>query len=221
MKPKRIMIVALAGLLVALPAFLTGCPGGIVFFPDENLELAVRYELGQPLGFVSTDDMERITTLTAANSGISDLRGLEFATNLQNLYLANDAPTSDGIINLDPVAGLTNLLVLDLRNNRVTNVAPLSGLFNLDQLFLAGNDVFNVGPLRANSGAGGLGPGDTLTLEASALFDDAGRTGAQVEEDLRFMLGQGVDILFFFGDSAMVLGDDGTLQPADDSANAG
>lgn len=198
MKPTRIKTVVLTGLLAALPAFFTGCPftSEVVIFPDESLEVAVRSALRQPLGFITVADMRDLIELDAHDFGVTDLRGLEHAVNLQILNVSNSAPTALSITSISPLATLVNLRILNLANNNILDITPVSGLFNLDQLILAGNFVFNITPLVANSGAGGLGPGDTVTLEGAALFDADGVTGPQVLEDIGFLLDQGVDVLF-------------------------
>ena len=215
MKPTRIKTMALTGLVLALPAFLTGCPE-VVIFPDESLEVAVRSALRQPLGFITVDDMKNgsFTVLSAPDSGITDLRGLEYATNLQFLDLSNEAAATGGIKNIDAIATLVNLRILDLRNNSISDITPIEGLFNLDQLYLHGNEVYNLTALRANAsgpqgGAGGLGPGDTVTLNGATLFDDAGETGPQIAEDIGFLLDRGVDVIIITGGTVMTFDDGG------------
>ena len=53
-------------------------------------------------------------------ANISDLTGLEFATNLQGLMLVNNS-----ISDLTPLSDLTNLQTLWLQNNSISDLAPL------------------------------------------------------------------------------------------------
>ncbi len=55
--------------------------------PDINLENAIRAELEKPTGPITEADMLELTSLSAWHMGISDLTGLEYATNLTRLDL--------------------------------------------------------------------------------------------------------------------------------------
>jgi hypothetical protein len=219
MKPSRIKNVVLTGLLVAFPAFLTGCPpeAQIVTFPDENLEVAVRSALRQPFGFVTVAGMRTLTQLSAPDFGITDLRGLENATGLLSLDLSYSEPTDISISNIEPIADLKDLSFLNLENNTIADITPLAALYNLDQLFLAGNEVYNLTALRANASGppvgpeedGGLGPGDTVTLNGATLFDENGPIGPQVGEDIEFLLAQGVDVIIITDGAVIEIDDAG------------
>ncbi len=56
-----------------------------VNFPDANLKAAVENELG--ISAPTPTDMLSLTSLTAYSSGIVDLTGIEYATNLTHLHL--------------------------------------------------------------------------------------------------------------------------------------
>ncbi len=62
----------------------------------------------------------RLKTLSAAGEGISDLTGLEAASNLEYLFAASNA-----ITDLAPLAELPDLRGLDLGGNDITDIAPL------------------------------------------------------------------------------------------------
>ena len=77
-------------------------------------------------------------------SGIQDLTGLEFATNLMKLRL-NRHRLSD----LTPLKNLTKLTYLDLgANRRISDVTPLKDLTNLTHLYLRVNRLSDVEPLK-------------------------------------------------------------------------
>ena len=130
--------------------------------------------------------MKALTVLEAPNAGISDLTGLEFATNLTELELDYNSRISD----LSPIAGLTNVTKLYLRFNRITDVSSLEGLTKLTSLALAANaitDVSSLGrvtslswlELAANritdvSVLGGLPNLTSLDLEQNAITDASG-----------------------------------------------
>ena len=59
-----------------------------VNIPDPNLRAAIAAELGKASGDpITTSDMAALTSLTARESNISDLTGLEHAINLTSLDL--------------------------------------------------------------------------------------------------------------------------------------
>ena len=97
------------------------------------------------------------------NANISDLTGLEFATNLQGLMLVNNS-----ISDLTPLSNLTNLQGLILVNNSISDLTPLSDLTNLQTLWLQNNSISDLAPLVANTG---LGSGDDVNVKDNPLSD--------------------------------------------------
>ena len=129
--------------------------------PDAHLRRAIAAALGKESDApISVADMETLTKLHAYEKGISDLTGLELATNLIELELVRNA-----IVDVSPLANLTNLTVLDLRANAIADVSPLSGLTNLTRLYLHHNSITDVSPLA------GLTNLTWLSLEANRLTD--------------------------------------------------
>ena len=100
---------------------------GLVSIPDANLRAAIEAELGKTSGApITPDDMARLTFLSSESLGISDLTGLEFATNLAWLDL-----TANNISDISALSGLSNLESLDLVTNNISDISTLSGLSNL------------------------------------------------------------------------------------------
>ena len=63
-------------------------PGTVVRIPDPNLRAVIAEELGKsPNAPITAEEMGRLRELRARNRGIEDLTGLQFATNLNRLYL--------------------------------------------------------------------------------------------------------------------------------------
>ena len=120
----------------------------IVNIPDANLRAAIEQALGKASGAaITTADMATLTRLGSSGvsigSNISDLTGLEHATNLTSLGLRGGSRIS----NLSPLSGLINLTDIDLASNSISNLSPLSGLTNLTGLTLGGNSISNLSPL--------------------------------------------------------------------------
>ena len=123
--------------------------GVVVQFADSNLEAAVRDALGQPEGDIVESDLEALTSLTAEGLGLSDLTGLEYATNLTRLELRDNE-----ITDLTPLQGLTELTILWLDRNSTSDVTPLQGLTELTILRLQDQDspISDITPLQGLTG---------------------------------------------------------------------
>ena len=115
-----------------------------VSFTDPNLEAAVRLALGKPAGTLTTDDLSALTMLFAARQQITNLSGLEYATNLTTLSLPDNALTDASVL-----AGLGNLLSIDLQGNHLGDVHSLAGLSQLQTLDISDNAVQDAAPLLA------------------------------------------------------------------------
>ncbi|CAI8028975.1 hypothetical protein GBAR_LOCUS16477, partial [Geodia barretti] len=77
----------------------------LVDIPDSNLRTAIEKALGKASGVtITTEDMANLTVLRALFANISDLTGLEHATNLTLLNLPDNS-----ISDISPLAGLNNL----------------------------------------------------------------------------------------------------------------
>ena len=115
-------------------------PGGLVQIPDPNLRSLLEETLETRT--IRPDVMATLTTLKASGKDISDLTGLEFAVNLEELWLS-DNPVSD----LSPLAGCTNLIRLFLWDARVENLSPLANLTRLEVLEHRGGNISDISPL--------------------------------------------------------------------------
>ena len=125
-----------------------------VDIPDPNLRTAIKSALGKTSGVTITmSDMARLAHLDAQNANISDLTGLQFATNLTELLLGavwvegQGWSNSNTISDLSPLLGLTNLTRLELRGNTITDISPLVGLTNLIQLSVEDNSITDISQL--------------------------------------------------------------------------
>ena len=139
----------------------------IVDIPDPNLRAAIEAELRVAAGAtITVNDMAALTELDRQDAGISNLTGLEFATNLTVLYLGDNSisdisPLADltnltdlgldlnSISDISPLAGLTNLRSLNLHKNLISDISPLAGLINLAWLSLDRNPLSDLSPLAS------------------------------------------------------------------------
>ena len=100
------------------PVSFNAVPEAPVNISDPNLRAIVEIALGVAPGTpIVSSEMETLTHLEARNANISDLTGLEFATNLTTLDL-----TGNSLSDISPVAGLANLTFLDLDGNALASL---------------------------------------------------------------------------------------------------
>ncbi len=153
-----------------------------VHFADPNLRAAVEEELWvlDP----TPTDMLGLTSLRAGSLEIEDLAGLEYATNLQTLWLRFNRLTDVSVLSaltnlehlvlhrnqvsdLSPLSGLTKLYHLNLDDNRISDISPLSGLANLRELILYDNQITGLSSLL------GLTSLELLDVRANPLSEAA------------------------------------------------
>jgi Leucine-rich repeat (LRR) protein len=118
---------------------------GAALIPDTNLRAAIKIKLGiSSDADLCVDDMGSLTVLSAYYSSITNLTGLEHATNLTDLVLSGNQ-----VSDISKLAGLTNLTNLDLSGNRISNLSALAGLTNLTDLNLYYNQISDISPLAS------------------------------------------------------------------------
>ena len=131
------------------------------WMPDANLRQAVREQLKLPVDIPLTQlEMKRLTGLEAYNRQITDLSGLEHATNLTWANLGGNE-----IHNVNVLSGLVNLRVLYIWGTPLTDITPLAKLTQMEVLHLARNQIADITPL-AN-----LVLLETLNLQNNRIVD--------------------------------------------------
>ena len=155
------------------------------WMPDANLRNAVRTALNlnanEPL---TQQKMLNLNGLNASRLGITDLTGLEYATNLRSLSIGGNKVSDltplvdlmgltrlyigDNLIrNIGPLANLTNLKRLGMLQNQITDINVLAGLVNLEYLRLRGNPITDMSPLAS------LPKLSDVDIEIPSLIPDA------------------------------------------------
>ena len=145
------LVVAILFITQPVPAQVALNPDlfGVVEIPDPNLEKAIRDQLNwerptlPPDAPITQQEMLKLQWLDGRYKNITDLTGLEYATNLTHLYLAGNA-----IVNVEPLSGLINLWLLNLSFNRVQDISPLANLVNMEKLFINENLVTDITPVQ-------------------------------------------------------------------------
>ncbi|WP_404429473.1 leucine-rich repeat domain-containing protein [Sutcliffiella horikoshii] len=137
--------------------------GEVVKFEDANLALAIQTQMNLDRE-IRESDMQHITMLDASSLGLTSIKGLEKAVNLEILFLYDNS-----IEDLSPLAGLTKLFMLEVEENNVTNVTPLSNLTNLYILGLGNNPITKIDALAGLTNLEGLALHNTQISDISAL----------------------------------------------------
>jgi len=132
-----------------------------VSMPDPGLEAAIRSALGKFEGDLTSVDLLALSDLFIDDPNITNLFGLEWATNLTTLSLSGNSITS--LISLQSLTGLTSL---SLYKTSVTDLSPLKGLANLISLNLIGNPITNYGAVLP-----GLTNLTSMDLGANSISD--------------------------------------------------
>lgn len=106
----------------------------IIEFEDDNLKQAIIKATRDSDGIITKSELEQVTELDLSFSNISNLSGIENATNLRKLYL-----TGNKITDISPLKALFSLTTLNLTGNPVKDIKYLAGLRNIKTLRL--NDI--------------------------------------------------------------------------------
>ncbi|MCM3443798.1 leucine-rich repeat domain-containing protein [Metabacillus halosaccharovorans] len=109
--------------------------GKEVTFNDLQLEKAIQKQFGLDRKIVESD-MTHLKELSLERKRITDLTGLETATNLEYLYLSTNK-----VSNISQLALLENLKYVYLDGNPISDFTPLSKLTNLISLGLGNTGV--------------------------------------------------------------------------------
>ena len=124
--------------------------GVVVHIPDSNLRAVIAETLGKsPNAPITAEEMKRLRELNVRQDrGIKDLTGLQFATNLVELYLGWYNGEGNQVKDLSPIAGLIKLRVLFLHHNPISDISLVRGLTNLTELMLYDTLISDISPVR-------------------------------------------------------------------------
>ena len=182
---KRIILVA----MLLVPVIAHTQP---VHIPDPNLRAAISEALNGDS--MTPEAMRQLVHLGIAYQGITELTGIEFATELESIFMWGNPTLSDitpfgnlaklrelhasgcGISNLTPLAQLTELEVLSLLGNPVSDITPLRNLKKLRVLNLAGGDITDVRPLA------GLTSLEVLHISGNNVVDHSPLNGLSLTD---------------------------------------
>ena len=144
----NLIIKIAAFVLICGVVLLAGAPpvaAANVNIPDASLRKAINKALGAnraATAAVTEAEMKTLTSLTAEYASISDLTGLEKATNLTTLSLSQNR-----ISDISHLSELTNLKTLHLSDNSISGISHLSELTKLTTLGLNWNSISDISHL--------------------------------------------------------------------------
>ena len=137
----------------------------VVSIPDPNLAAAIRAQLRLgPRDRITDRAMRRLTSLGSEDRGITNIAGLEYATQIEILRLGrnqikNYAPLArlpklrklglwaNGINDLSVLPPIPQLEILDLNWNQISDLSPLAEFTSLKDLWLQGNNLADTSTL--------------------------------------------------------------------------
>jgi len=136
-----------------------------VSISDRNLAAAIRAQLGLgPRDRITDHAMRRLTSLDGEDQGITNIAGLEYATEIEILKLGRNqikdyAPLArlpklkrlylwgNNISDLTVLPPIPQLEFLDLNWNQISDLSPLAEFTSLKELRLQGNQLANTSTL--------------------------------------------------------------------------
>ena len=136
-----------------------------VRIPDTNLRAAIAEALDKaPEDLITAGEMATLRNFEAHNADISDLTGLEFATELEEIRCNNNL-----ISDLSPLEGLIRLRVVEFRENVIADLSPLAELINLEWVIVNHNLISDLSPLAELINLHGLEISDNVISDLSPI----------------------------------------------------
>ena len=141
-----------------------------VSIPNLNLAAAVRKEIGDS---ITTQTMQNLIKLSTVGMDIqiTNLAGLEHAHHLKVLQIDGPKPfvNDQVVLDLSPLAGLSQLKNLSIVNMNIADLSDLEGLTKLEFLLLYNNGLSDISPLAKLTNLKSLQISDNLISNVSAL----------------------------------------------------
>lgn len=138
----------------------------LVTVPDAALRNAIASSVGASPNALTKGDLRSLRSLTAKNAGITDLTGLEHASNLDLLYIDGNQISS-----LEPIRGLPEVRQITASRNPITEISALETLPKIDFLELNWTQIDTLEPLRGNTSLLWLQVAYTKITSLDALRD--------------------------------------------------
>ncbi|QGQ93801.1 hypothetical protein EHS13_02210 [Paenibacillus psychroresistens] len=133
---------------------------------DPVLESAVRDVLQKYSGELTKADLGKLKTIYITRKGnkVKSLKGLENASNLFSLYLADN-----NISDVSPIANLPKLTNINLGTNQIKDIRPLGALPSLLDLSIDHNQLTDISVLKNSPKLGSLSINHNQISDISSL----------------------------------------------------
>lgn len=104
-----------------------------VYIPDSYLESIIRENISKPTGVITRNDMLALTHVNGEDKSkmIQDLTGLEYATNLEHLYIQQSTELLYNISSLRDLKSLTSFIMGETNNNLLQQLIKFKYLESL------------------------------------------------------------------------------------------
>ncbi|MHA7139617.1 cell wall-binding repeat-containing protein [Rossellomorea arthrocnemi] len=115
--------------------------------PDPNLEEAVKYQYDiDEKVHISQDQLEGVASLEGSFWGVNDLEGIQYAQNLETLYL-----DGNNLEEVKELKALKNLKVLSLAENQIEELSFMKDFQNVSLLDFSYNNIKNISSLQSTA----------------------------------------------------------------------
>lgn len=152
----------------------------VVNIPDPDLRLAITQDLNIPANQpIYTADMLRLTDFYLVNRTVSNLEGLQYATNLKSLRLSNNK-----IKDITHLQNLSKLEELLLETNKIEDITALKELRNIKKLELGYNSILDLTPLAGKNMEYFSAKNQSITPETVHPYTDGYMIFADVPMDI-------------------------------------
>lgn len=139
-------VICMLTLVIPTQNGLQAAATDIVTIPDAALKSAINTQLGQSAtADITESQMESLITLSINDATLENLSGIEYAKNLENLYV-----TTGKITDISPVANLHKLISLRFNDVPLVEIPDLNGLSELLYLDFDRTQINNEALLSIN-----------------------------------------------------------------------
>ncbi|QIK63676.1 hypothetical protein G7068_11080 [Leucobacter viscericola] len=148
----------------------------VVQIPDPVLRAKIGIQLGTT---ITRGTMRQLQSLSVSNSGITDLTGLEYASNLAIVDLSRNPITS-----IEPLRGLARMAQLDVSRTKISNIDAVSTMPKINYLQVNWTDVSDLTPVSGKAELWRIELAATKVSSLEPLRDDAGLQEVYFQETL-------------------------------------
>jgi len=167
-----------------------------VEFPNRDVEMAVKQQLGKATGNVYPSELKELKRLKLPwNLNIEDISWVKYCENLERFSLGNS-----NLKDLSPLSSLRDLRYLSLKDNHISDLTALSELYKIRTLILTHNEITDIQPLVDNYKVKEDGEKTGLVEESRVYISSNNLDLSEGSEDLRdiqTLLDRGVEVEYY------------------------